>query len=140
MTRIDEVLTQDEGFYYLTYQSHPDSNEEFSYVNTIVYAQSSVQADQILKSQIRNIDKPEIQDYDLGIGVCKAINNIVSEEFKIETLEELRDLDTETVQRQLQGRNLISESEIREVGERKKKLDEHSMGEDVDDVIDVNRD
>lgn len=142
--KIENMITQEEGYYFITSRSHPHSSEDFSYINEVIYVQSSHRAYTFLKGYMKDIDDPAVNEYDYSVDITKAINPLVADLFGIETMEELRELDINEVKKAVQkhrrSESIITESDLLEVGERQKDIDEHNMGEDVDNVVSVDKD
>jgi hypothetical protein len=140
MVKLSEIVSQEEGYYFITYRSHPNSNEDFSYINRFIYAQSSHEAHLFLKSHQKDIDDPAVSEYDLGVGMIVPVNHLVQQDIEVETLEELRELDTQKVIDLLESkRPVVSEKDVLEVGKRQERIERDRMGEDVDDIISVDK-
>lgn len=142
--KIENMITQEEGYYFITSRSHPHSSEDFSYINEVIYVQSSHRAYTFLRGYMEDIDDPAVNEYDYSVDITKAINPLVADLFDIETMEELRELDVKQVKKAVQKHRrsepIITESDLLEVGERQEDIDKHKMGEDVDSVISVDKD
>lgn len=141
--KIDNMVSQEEGYYFITSRGHPHSNENFSYINKVIYVQSSHQAYTFIKGYMEDVNDPAVNEFDYSVDITKAINTLVADLFDIETMEELRALDIEEVKKAVQKHRrsepIITESDLLEVGERQEKIDKHEMGEDVDGVISVDK-
>lgn len=141
MVKLNEIISQEEGYYYILYRSHPHSDEDFSYIDRFDYMESSHQAYVHLKNQKKHIDDPAVSEYDLGVGLTIPVNHLVQEMFDVETLEELRQLERGEVVDKLESkRPIVSEKDVLEVADRQEKIERSQMGEDVDGVVSVDSD
>lgn len=140
MVQLSDIVSQDRGFYFITYRSHPYSNESFSYINSITYAQSSHHAHSYLKQKIRDIPDNAVS-YDLGVGICVPLNTLIQEEFDVSTLENIDSLDTQDVQERLEKHKpFVSKDDIIEVANRQEKIDTQQMdGSSEDTIITVDK-
>jgi hypothetical protein len=141
MVKLNKIIGQEEGYYHIVYRNHPHSDEDFSYIDTFDYMESSHQAHVHLKNQKERIDDPAVSEYDLGVGLTIPVNHLVQKMFNVETLEELRQLDRREVVDKLRSkRPIVSERDFLDVADRKERIERSQMGEDVNGIVSVDLD
>lgn len=95
--------SQTEAYYFVTYRSHPHSDQSFSYIDSFGYYQSSHHAYQSLNHRTELLQDPAASEYDLGVGMTIPVNHLVRSHFEVDTLDGVRKLDDQDVKVQLQS-------------------------------------
>lgn len=128
-----------DGFYYWTYRSHPHSNEDFLYDGILPYVPDSHVAHSMSKDIIGEIDDPAVK-HDLGVHLITPINKLIREEYGVDEIQEVKfnDIDRQNLIDTVRGE--ITDEDILEVGDRQEKMEKHQMGDDVEGVVEFNRD
>lgn len=114
------------GYYYYTYEAHPESTFSFRY-DGIIYAQTDHTAHEQAKYSLQDTEDYE---YDIGVFIVMPIDSLVSSRFDTDDVEEYSAEEIYSDNKLLNAcRAEVTESTLREVGSRQKKMDEG--GEDI---------